>query len=154
MSSPISVTGSPMTPDDRPVPPQPSLNADTAFFWEGLQKGRLLIQRCEACGLLRHPPGPSCTRCHSFAWDTQTSTGVGFLVSFVVVHRPRHPAFDYPLAVGLIELEGGVRMVAPLAIDNQLSIEIGMPLRVVIEPIAGEHRLPKFQAISEAKADA
>lgn len=85
-------------------------------------------------------------------WDAKASSGVGVLVSFVVVHRPQHPGFHYPLAVGLIELDDGVRMVAPLAIDDHDRIAIGMRLRAVIEPIAGEHRLPPFQAIPEVEA--
>ena len=133
----------------RPSPPQPSLNQDTAFFWEGLKAGKLLIQRCASCQTLRHPPGPACTRCHSLDWDTVQSSGRGKLFSFVVMHQPRHPAFDYPHPVGLVELEEGVRLVAPLtgvAIDH---IRMGMAVEAVIEPVEGEHRLPLFRPARE-----
>jgi uncharacterized OB-fold protein len=135
--------------EELPPPPQPSLNADTEFFWHGLQQGQLLIQRCTTCGLLRHPPGPSCTACHSLAWDALQSCGVGSLVSFVVVHRPRHPAFTYPLTIGLIELEGGVRLVAPLAANDASRVEIGTRVQAVIDPVAGQHRLPVFRVVHE-----
>lgn len=128
-------------------PPQPSLNADTEFFWRGLQQRRLLLQRCAACALLRHPPGPACPTCHCLDWDVHESRGAGVVVSFVVVHRPRHPGFDYPLTVGLVELEGGVRLVAPLAMDGGVTPEIGMRVEAVIEPVEGQHRLPTFRTV-------
>jgi len=134
-----------VAPPARPSPPQPSLSLDTAFFWEGLSAGKLLIQRCASCHTLRHPPGPACTDCHSLDWDTVQSSGRGKLFSFVVMHQPRHPAFDYPHPVGLVELEEGVRLVAPLSEVALDSLEIGMPVEAVIEPVAGEHRLPRFR---------
>ena len=134
----------------RPAPPQPALSADTAFFWQGLAAGKLLIQRCASCRLLRHPPGPACTRCHSLEWDTVEAGGRGTLYSFVVMHKPQHPAFDYPHPVGLIELDEGVRMVAPLADVAPGAIAIGMRVEAIIELFPGEHRLPRFRPIAGA----
>lgn len=131
----------------RPAPPQPAMNQDTAFFWEGLQAGRLLIQRCTSCGRLRHPPGPSCSHCRSLQWEAAPAGGGGSLVSFVIVHQPRHPAFDYPLPVGLVELDEGVRIVAPLTGVPNERLRTGMRVEAVIEPVKGEHRLPLFRAL-------
>ena len=47
----------------------PTITPDTAFFWDGLKEHKLLIQRCAACGVLRHPPRPMCPRCNSLDWD-------------------------------------------------------------------------------------
>lgn len=66
--------------------PAPGMSDDTRFFWDGAREGKLLIQRCKACGTLRHPPGPVCTACHSFEWDTVQSKGLGTIYSFVVMH--------------------------------------------------------------------
>ena len=134
----------------RAPPPQPAINQDTAFFWEGLQAGQLLIQRCAACGTLRHPPGPACTQCHSLEWDTVPSTGRGKLFSFVVMHHPKHPGFDYPLPVGLVELDEGVRLVAPLTGLDSAHWRTGMRVEAVIQPVAGEHRLPLFRPSASA----
>jgi len=51
--------------------------------------------------------------------------------SFVVNHYPQVPAFDYPLAVGLIELEEGTRLVANVIGIDPSEVRIGMP--VVVE---------------------
>ncbi len=45
---------------DKSKSARPMINRDTAFFWEGTAAGELRIQKCNACGELRHPPGPVC----------------------------------------------------------------------------------------------
>ena len=96
----------------RPKRPRPALTQDNRFFFEGAKEHKLLIQRCTNCGVLRHPPRPSCANCRSFEWDTVTASGRGTIYSFVVNHYPQVPAFDYPLVVALVELEEGTRLVA------------------------------------------
>jgi uncharacterized OB-fold protein len=130
---------------NRPSPPQPGISQDTQFFWDGLKEDRLLIQRCASCGELRHPPGPVCTRCHSFDWDTVQASGRGTIYSYVVMHHPKLPAFDYPHVVGLVELEEGVRLVASLVGVDPTDVRIGTPVQVEFEHAEGEHRAPVFR---------
>ena len=134
----------------KPSPPQPVLSQDTAFFWNGLQAGKLLIQRCASCHALRHPPGPACMRCHSLEWDSVESRGRGTLASFVVMHKPVTAGFDFPHPVGLVELDEGVRLVVPLVEPPPRGFEIGMAVEAVIEAVAGEHRLPSFKPAKPA----
>ena len=60
-----------------PRRPMPAITHDNSFFFEGAARGELLIQRCESCGTLRHPPRPGCPKCRSLDWGT------------VSVERPR-----------------------------------------------------------------
>ena len=53
----------------------PTVTPDTEFFWSGLREERLLVQRCDDCGLLRHPPRPMCPRCNSLEWGTVEASG-------------------------------------------------------------------------------
>lgn len=133
----------------KPSPPQPGISDDTRFFWEGLKQGRLLAQRCDDCDTLRHPPGPVCTACHSFAWSAVELSGRGSLHSWTVVHHAAHPAFEYPHVIGLIDLEEGIRIVAPLeGISGEPSPD--MRLEVVFHDVVGEERLPGFRPLAEA----
>jgi uncharacterized OB-fold protein len=136
----------------RPSPPEPGVSADTQFFWDGIKAGRLLIQRCTRCGTLRHPPGPVCVACHSLEWDSVEASGRGTLFTFVVVHYPRHPAFAYPHPVGLVELEEGTRLVAPLANVDCADLKIGMPLKVLFPAASNQNRLPAFEPRGEGRA--
>ncbi len=130
--------------EPRPSPPQPGISDDTRFFWEGLKADRLLAQKCDGCGTLRHPPGPVCVECHSFAWTPVELSGRGRLHSWTVVHHAAHPAFDYPHAIGVVELDEGIRIVAP--IEGLTGEPVAdMRLAVVFNTVAGEDRLPGFR---------
>jgi uncharacterized OB-fold protein/acyl dehydratase len=132
-------------PPARPLRPRPAVTEDIAFWFEGAREHRLLIQRCAACGLLRHPPLPACPSCRSFEWDTIEATGNGHVFSFVVVHYPQVPAFDYPLAIGLVELEEGTRLVANLDGLDPSAWEVGMAVEVAFVDHDPELTLPVFR---------
>jgi uncharacterized OB-fold protein len=128
----------------RPPRPHPALTQDNAFWFEGAQEHLLLIQHCTSCGTLRHPPLPACANCGSLEWDTVESSGRGTLYSYVVVHYPQVPSFEYPLPIGLIELEEGTRVVANLGGVEREDITIGMPLRAEFVDFDEELSLPVF----------
>ncbi len=129
----------------RPPRPRPPINRDNAFFFDGAAEHRLLIQRCTACGELRHPPGPMCPHCQSTDWDTVESSGRGAVYSFVINHYPQIPSFEYPLPVILVELEEGTRLVSNIVGVAPDAIEIGMPVQVTFEDCGDGLVLPQFE---------
>jgi len=133
----------------RPPRPRPAITQDNAFWFDGARAHRLLIQRCTSCGTLRHPPLPACAHCGSLDWDTVESAGRGTLYSFVVVHYPQVPAFEYPLPIGLVELEEGTRVVANLGGVEPDRIRIGMELRAEFVDHDDELSLPVFVPAGE-----
>ena len=128
--------------------PKPAQSADTSFFWDGARRGELLIQRCTSCGTLRHPPGPGCPSCGSLDWDTVRASGRGTVFSYAVHHYPPIPGFEYPLLVGLIELEEGVRLISNITGIAPDDVEIGMDVEVHFEDFADELTLPQFRPVS------
>jgi uncharacterized OB-fold protein/acyl dehydratase len=133
------------TERERPRRPRPALTQDNAFWFEGARQHRLLIQRCKQCGTLRHPPSPMCAECRSYEWDVVDASGRGTVYSFVVNHYPQVPAFDYPLAVGLMELEEGTRLVANVIGIDPGDIRIGMPVEVEWVDHDPDLTLPAFR---------
>jgi len=125
--------------------PRPAITHDIAFFFEGARQGALLIQRCAGCGRLRHPPRPACAWCGSFDWDTVTASGRGTVFSYVVVHHPQVPGFDYPLAIAVVELEEGTRLVADLIGVDPAEVRIGMPVVVEMVAVDDELTIPMFR---------
>jgi len=126
-----------------PPRPRPAITQDNEYFYEGLKDGKLLIQHCTECGTLRHPSLPGCGACGSLEWDTVESAGAGEIYSFVVVHYPQVPSFEYPLPIGLIALDEGTRIVANLDLDVD-SIAIGMRVQARIDKLDDELSLPIF----------
>lgn len=139
---------------ETPAPrPRPAINLDNGFWFEAAREHRLVVQRCTACKALRHPPGPQCPECQSFEWDTVEASGRGTLYSWVVAHHPRHPAFDYPLLVAVVELEEGTRLITNLTGVDADRLEIGMPLVVDWLDADPELSLPLFTTASPVQED-
>lgn len=132
--------------EQKPPRPRPAITHDNAFFFEGAKQGKLLVQRCRGCEMLHHPPRAAC-ECGSFEWDTVEASGRGIVYSYVVNHYPQVPAFDYPLPVGLIELEEGVRIVSDIVGIAPGEIRIGMPVQVEFEAFDDELTLPVFRPV-------
>ncbi|EME54310.1 MULTISPECIES: Zn-ribbon domain-containing OB-fold protein [Rhodococcus] len=125
--------------------PRLTVTQDNEFWFAAAREGRLEIQRCSDCGALRHPPGPACPKCRSFKWDTVESSRRGTLHSWTVIHHPKDPSFDYPLAVGLIDLEEGIRIVADIAGVEHDRLRIGMELEVGFAEHAHGEILPQLR---------
>jgi len=124
-------------PQEKPAPaeppalrPRPAINRDNAFWFDAAREHRLVVQRCSDCGALRHPPGPMCPECRSLAWDTATAGGDAVLYSWVVAHHPRHPAFESPYLVAVVELAEGTRLITNLVDLDSEDLAVGMPLRL------------------------
>lgn len=129
--------------------PAPGISDDTRFFWDGAREGKLLIQRCKGCNTLRHPPGPVCPHCHSFEWDMVEASGLGTVYSFVVMHYPEVPPFEYPNPVGLIELDEGTRLIAQIVGAKPGDIQIGQRVKVEFNTFNdGELVLPQFRPVA------
>ena len=133
------------THEARAPRPRPSLTLDNAWWFEALQGHELRIQRCASCATLRHPPRPGCDRCGSLEWDSVVASGRGVVYSFVVNHYPKVAAFDYPLAIGLIELEEGTRLVANITGIDPGAITIGLPVVASFVDHDPELTLPAFR---------
>jgi uncharacterized OB-fold protein len=99
--------------------------------------------------MLRHPPRPVCPNCRSYEWNALEASGNATVYSYVVNHYPQVPAFDYPLAVGLFELEEGTRLVANFIGVDPEEIEVGMPVRVEFVEHDADLTLPAFRPVQE-----
>jgi uncharacterized OB-fold protein/acyl dehydratase len=129
----------------KPTRPRPPLGHDNTWWWDGIKRGELLIQRCTDCGVLRHPPRPMCGRCQSTRWDAVASKGRGRVYSYVVLHHPQFPGFEFPVVAALIELAEGTRIVSNIVGIDPAEVQIGMPVQLSIEAVDDEMRLPLFR---------
>ncbi|MBM7519637.1 Zn-ribbon domain-containing OB-fold protein [Nocardioides nitrophenolicus] len=139
------------TPERRTAVPGLTVTQDNEFFFAAAREGRLEIQRCADCETLRHPPGPACPACRSFAWDTVTASGRCTLHSWTVVHHPQDPAFTYPLAVGLVDLEEGTRLVADISGVDHDDLRRGLELEVGFAEHAHGEMLPQLRPAGGAR---
>lgn len=123
----------------------PLVGPDDRFFWDGVNAGSLLLQRCAECHELRHPPGPMCPYCGSLRWETQPSSGRGVVYSWVIPRHPLPPGFQDPYIVVLVQLEEGVRLVSHLVGVRPDEVRNDLPVEVSFEPIADGIQLHRFR---------
>ncbi len=124
---------------------RPMVNRDSAYFWEGTKAGELRIQRCGACGALRHPPGPACPECLALEREYVVASGRGTVFSYVVHRHPPVPGKELPILLALVDLEEGVRMVAELRGVEPEEIQIGMAVQAGFERLDAELTLPVWR---------
>lgn len=112
--------------------PSPVRDEDTTAFWEACDRGELVVQQCSACRSFWWPPGPVCPACGSFEHEWTKVAGRASLYSWVVVEVPLAAGLEdqIPYAVGLVELDEGVRIVTTISGCEPASLEAGMRLRV------------------------
>ena len=136
-----------VTPEDviRPV-----VSPDTEFFWAGTAVGELRVQRCDACGTVRHPPGPRCPSCGDMTPGYLVAAGTGEVYSYVVHHHPPIPGKKLPIVIALVQLPEGVRMVGELLGADPDQVRIGLPVRSEFVRIDDELTLPAWREMSAA----
>jgi hypothetical protein len=129
--------------------PRPQPDDDARPFWDYVRARELRIQRCTACGTLRHPPRPMCARCRSMEVEWAPVSGRGTVFSYIVTHQPVHPALvdRVPFATVLVELEEGPRITSNLVGVPPGEIVIGMAVEVVFERLDDEVTLPLFRRV-------
>jgi len=124
---------------------RPQVTSDTAFFWAGTLAGELRIQRCPACGALRHPPGPMCPACGTPGdGGYVVAAGTGEVFSYVVHHHPPVPGKKLPLVVALVQLPEGVRMVGEMPGADPGQVRVGLPVRATFVRVDDELALPAW----------
>jgi len=81
-----------------------------------LEKNQIMGTRCKGCGTLYFPPRADCPKCRGSEIAWVPVDGRGRLVTFTEVFFAP-PAFQdsTPYLLGLAELEGGLRVFAPMS---------------------------------------
>ena len=120
--------------------PAPSAGPDglSQPYWDGTRDKKLLIQKCNGCGVWQWGPEWICHECHSFELSWQEIQGKGRIYSYQRPHHPVHAALNGhgPYIAVLVELPdyGNVRMVGNLLGDPLQTVTIGAAVEAVFEP--------------------
>ena len=128
----------------------PAVNEETEPFWSAAAEGRLLAERCSACGAEWFPPRGMCRRCRSRSTEPAEVTGPGRVYSYTVNHRRWLPDLEVPYALVLVEFPDhpGVRVMGRLRGCPPEEVAIDLPVEVGFEPGPGGFAVPSFLAAS------
>jgi len=97
----------------RAYPPRQSVF--TKNFWNGLADGRWQTSRCGDCSKQTFPPKPVCPHCWSDNVHWSSLSDKGKLYSWTRIHAaPAVFAHEAPYAVGIVDLNSGIRLACRL----------------------------------------
>ena len=115
-------------PDSRPIV--------DGLFTDGPDGPRLLAARCTACVKPHFPRGPVCPYCgEAGCVDAAVGPDARLCLYTAVLTRPPGYRGDVPYGFGVVELAGGLRVIARLTEARLERLRPGLPLRLVVEPL-------------------
>ena len=124
----------------------PSIEAETAPWWDAVRENRLLIKRCRDCGAAHFYPRPFCPKCWSENVDWEEASGEATLYTWSTVHVNDLPPFRdrVPYIAAIVDLAEGPRLESTIVGADEDDLAIGMPLRVDFQHTE-ELSLPAFR---------
>ena len=98
-----------------------------AKHWrETPERYRLEAGKCKKCGHINFPARLICPECGTKEFETIRLGGRGKLETFTVIHTAPDGFADLaPYAVGIVQLEEGVKILAQITDCNPAEIKIG-----------------------------
>jgi uncharacterized OB-fold protein len=112
-----------------------------ARFAEDLAAGRIMSTICRKCGKKYYPPQADCSECMSSDMEWKELKGEGTLAAFTKIYvAPGHFGVRQPLMpfstvvfepspIGLLEVEGGLRVMGWIPKVDLKKIRVGMKMR-------------------------
>ncbi len=106
--------------------------ANPARYWREIpQRYRLEAGKCKSCGEVYFPPRLICAQCRSRQFETVKLNDEGHLVTYTIIRvAPSQFADLTPYAVGIVELDGGVRITTQIADCALDKLAVGQRVRV------------------------
>jgi len=108
-------------------------------FYNFMNEGKVMGAKCRNCGKIMLPPRPICMQCYSENLEWIEIGKRGRLLTYTIIHVAP-PQFQHltPYAVGIVELENGLRLPGMIRDVDFDKIKIGMELEIEVEPVKRE----------------
>ncbi len=130
MSSPQLITVVPLQ-EKLSYPPRQSEFTQT--FWQGLRQGIWQTSGCDDCMKLTFPPKPVCPHCWSTKVSWRSLSSRGTLYSWTRIHAaPAAFASEAPYAVGIVDLDDGVRLACRLSDSEGINPQVGQRVEMQV----------------------
>lgn len=126
-----------------PISPAP----DAVEFWDGVERGELMLPWCGACEAPFWYPRTACPRCGDRTTDWVPSPGRGTVHAFCITHQPlvAHLRDRVPYVTALVDLDEDVRMMGLLDVaPDPSAVHVGMGVVVEFVPTA-TRKIPRFR---------
>jgi uncharacterized protein len=112
----------------------------SARYWREIpQRYRLEAAKCTSCGKVFFPPRLTCKECGGREFEKVILPDTGKLMTYTIIRvAPSEFSDQAPYAVGVAELDNGVRLMAQVADVDFDEIKLGMPLKIEFRKVREE----------------
>jgi len=124
---------------------QQSQNFTIEQFYKNISQKKLMGGKCRKCGKIHLPPRPLCDKCLSTEFEWVELPRTGKLLTYTIIHvAPTQFQNMTPYAVGIVQLENGVKipgMIKDVPLDK---IRVGMSLKMEFEETQPTQQWPQW----------
>jgi uncharacterized OB-fold protein len=98
-------------------------------FYRFLSQKKLMAGKCLKCGKTHLPPRPLCDNCFGQEFEWVEISGKGRLLTYTIIHiAPSQFQELAPYAVGIVELESGLKLPGMISDVSEGLLKIGLEL--------------------------
>ncbi|HLN88816.1 MAG TPA: Zn-ribbon domain-containing OB-fold protein [Candidatus Binatia bacterium] len=115
-------------------------------FYSFLAQQKLMAGKCLKCGKIHLPPRPLCDNCFGQEFQWVNISGKGKLLTYTVIHvAPQQFQNLAPYAVGIVQLENGLKIPGMIQRATQEQLKIGMALTLDFGTCSTTQQWPQWQ---------
>lgn len=115
-------------------------------FYKFLSQGKLMAGKCKRCGKTHLPPRPLCDNCYSQEFEWVEVSGKGKLLTYTVIHiAPTQFQALAPYAVGILQLENGLKLPGMIPNVPPEQLKVGMELAIDFGTCSTTQTWPQWQ---------
>jgi len=115
-------------------------------FYKFLGMEKLMAGKCLKCGKIHLPPRPLCDNCYSIDFEWVSISGKGKLLTYTIINiAPAQFQALAPYAVGIVQLENGVKIPGMIPGLKQDQLRIGMELTLDFGTCSTTQHWPQWQ---------
>ncbi len=112
----------------------------SARYWREIpQRYRLEAAKCTSCGEIFFPPRLVCNSCRGREFEQVVLPDTGKLLTYTVIRiAPSEFSTQAPYAVGVAELDNGVKLMAQVADVDFDELKVGLPVKIEFRKVREE----------------
>ena len=125
------------------------MNGKSSFtieqFYNYIKNGKLMGGKCKSCGKVHLPPRPLCDKCLSNEFQWIEIPRKGRLLTYTIIHVPPPQFMEMaPYAVGIIQLDDGLKIPGLIREIDSEQIKIGMEMMIRFDKSVLETKWPQW----------